>query len=196
MRNEFYGDRKDVWKWTVATRAAGERKPICYVPMLTRNDGNLFTAVKNAAPAVATFFDSERKLFESSARDVKRIENLLRGRISILGGEFRHARRQEYFQGVAARLKHLDEPVVLLVDPDNGLACTKSGKQHIEDGELRLLWDCLKPCSTLLLFQVSGGRRKDWLGDRLRAFTEALSVPTSTVQPNHNAGIFILEATK
>jgi hypothetical protein len=33
MRNEFYGDRKDLWKWTVVLNEAGEDREILYVAM-------------------------------------------------------------------------------------------------------------------------------------------------------------------
>jgi hypothetical protein len=196
MRNEFYGDRKDVWKWSVVLTVAGKQKPIVYVPMLTANDGNLFGVVENAHPDVVAFFEAERKLFQSSPRNVGRIVNLLPGRIRIIGRDFRNACRSKHFQDVASELGRHSEPVVLLVDPDNGLACTKPGKQHIADSELRLLWESLSTGSTLLLFQVSGGRKKDWLNDRMQAFAEALSIGSSAVQSNSNAGVFILEATK
>src|SRR4051794_25631837 len=80
MRDQYYGDRKDVWKWTVVAREASRISAarVIYVAMMRPNSaaeaghGGNFGPCAGALPKVTAFIESERRDFGLLDGDVTR----------------------------------------------------------------------------------------------------------------------------
>lgn len=82
MRDEFYGDRKDLWKWTMVLNEACDSRRIIYVAMYRPDEQakNEFAVRAD----VADFFRNECKSLRAN-RKCSRIEGLSTRIISFLG---------------------------------------------------------------------------------------------------------------
>lgn len=158
MRNEFFGDRKDIWKWSVALDAADAQSAhILYVSMLTVGPGNDFgNAGPNVRNDVVKFFERERQGFpDPPARGIHRLQSWLGDRLHIFNHVYARRSRSQYFSEVCLRLR--DRPAgtkyVVLVDPDNGLENSKPDKKHLCTAELEKLCLALNPGDVLIVYQ-------------------------------------------
>jgi hypothetical protein len=179
MRDEFYGDCKDVLKWTVALRAAEGDKDILYVTMRRPNKnrhGLDFRDVSDADPMVVKFFSQERAEFQScpSSRSILRLSKLS-PRIALFDDPYEHGQRRRYFDRVCAQLmaRPSHRPYVILVDPDNGIAgkCPKS--EHVCDIELLRIWSAMIQGDVLIVYQHQF-RDREWSTKRRSALANAI----------------------
>ncbi len=156
MQNEFYGDRKDVWKWSVTLNAAGPRHRILYVPMLTLGPGNDFgNPGPEARGDVVQFFDCERKQFAEPIRTVRRLKSWLGDRLEIIDGYYEHRNRSNYFLGVQEILRQRVTGLLwlVLIDPDIGIEPSNPDKRHICKAELATVWESLNDGDVLIVYQ-------------------------------------------
>ena len=190
MRNQFYGDRKDVLKWTFALRAAGTSKAVLYVAMLRPNKGQHgldFTEVDGADPLVVEFFKRERTNFGSSSyRAVARI-SALSPCIELVHDLYIHGDRHTYFHTVSSRLKKRParQLYVVLLDPDNGVGgkCPKS--EHVCDKDISTVWSAMIPGDVLIVYQHQF-RDKEWLSKRQSQVAAATGVPNVTCRRDND----------
>lgn len=123
MKNQYYGDSRDVAKWTVLVRLARMHglSSIIQIAMLTPDDttrhGGQRDDPADADPDVRRFFAKERARFAGdpqgrSTSGVKRLAKLLNPPLSIevIDEPFRHRSRGAYFRSVTDRLSRLDHP--------------------------------------------------------------------------------------
>src|ERR1035441_8600910 len=110
MRNQFYSDRKDIWKWSLLLRLAGDSHHIYHLAMLTPDKGEHRLDVSDPGDCngcVRAFFEQERR---NSAQDIYRAQNLLDGRITVLLRRdsdqlyYTNGQRNEYFDCVRAAI--------------------------------------------------------------------------------------------
>ena len=118
MRNEWYGDKKDVVKWSSLLCLAKRKgiKHIFYVAMCTdakqnvRNEGNPYER------AAAEFFDRHK--------DLRRIKELGMGhgiRIRVWMKQFSNEGRSDYFREVHKKMRASKRRTVWFFDPDTGV---------------------------------------------------------------------------
>ncbi len=171
MRDQFYGDRKDVLKWTLALQLAGTEKRVLYVVMYRANKGSHggdFRTIQSADSRVVIFFEEERKRFQLGvARCVRDITRLLPGRIELIDHKYEHQERQEYFDAVSNRLirRSNGERYVILLDPDNGISGKRPKSEHVCANELSATRSAMVPGDVLLVYQHQF-RDKEWISKR------------------------------
>jgi hypothetical protein len=179
MRNQFYGDRKDVLKWSHALRLAGAEKVVLYVVMHRPNKGSHgcdFGSVAEADSGVAVFSQQERKKFGLGApRRLEDVTRLLPGRIKLVYNRYEHRERKAYFEAVRKRLTHRqkDERFVVLLDPDNGISGKCSKSEHVCKEELLTTWSAMVPGDALIVYQHQF-RDREWVSKRKSALAEAI----------------------
>ena len=101
-------------------------------------------------------------------------------RIEVFKTLFRD--RSAYFEKARRWIESLSgDSLVVFLDPDTGLAPQVAGPEHVTADEARLMFDVMKPGDVLVCYQRAR-RQKDWRGDRRRAFTRALGVPSQEVE--------------
>ena len=186
MRDQWYGDNRDLLKWGALTHIArrDQISTILHVA-LYRPDDELPTLsssrgrIEMPAQVVRHFRNLD---------DIQRLAKTLGIHIEVFKVPFRD--RSAYFEKARRWIesRSLDSLVVFL-DPDTGLAPKIAGPEHVTADEIRLVFGVMKRGDTLVCYQRAR-RQKDWRGDRRRAFTRALGVPSQEV------GVFDSELAK
>jgi hypothetical protein len=172
VRHHFYGDRNDVWKWSIVlneAEAGGIPRGVVYVAMLTREQGHVFEPVPDARPEVVRFFDDERREFvKGPVRHVGRVRRLfetLGKTIDIIEEHYTHPDRARYFNAVTDFLdgRPPTRRDVVLIDPDTGIEPSKKpNEKHVCIKQLQSVWRVLRPGDTLIVYQHQS-RDKDWV---------------------------------
>ena len=198
MRNQWYGDNRDLVKWSVVLNLATERglKRIVQVAMMrpTNWTGDTEHPVphinRNGAPwkllpdeAIAHFRD---------VNDIPRLANFADVHIDVVDEPFEHKNRASYFDRITARLqKPPRQPMLVFVDPDTGIAPRNPKAEHIRADELKSVYNAAPPGSTILLYQHARQRvaQAKWMNDTLQEFAAALSLPADRVEQYYSPDI-------
>lgn len=166
MREQFYGDSRDVSKWSViAQLAAGHQvRNVLQVAMLRPDRPDTQGSTRHdplyCHPRVKAFFDRERQI---GVRDLRRVSSLpahcnFSFRVDVVGegfwGEGFGPYRAAYFRGVLARLAALSDPKLVLLDPDTGITTERyPSPEHVGVKELSTVHECLVQGDVLLIYQ-------------------------------------------
>ena len=160
MRNEYYSDRKDMWKWSVLLGLAGDSHHIFQLAMLTPDNGThgFDSGVpQNCDARVRDFFLQERR---KSSYTVYGVEQLLPSRITVLNSpdsnqKFYSKRlNSKYFDEAILKVQERgSEPKIVFLDPDVGLEIKNSDDRHVLEDDISRIWDVLRPNDYLVLYQ-------------------------------------------
>ena len=160
MRNQFYSDRKDIWKWSLLLELAGQTHHIYQVAMLTHDNGEHKLDMGDpgtCSELVYRFFDRERR---RNARDIYGVEQLVNGRVTVLsqlGREYQfYSKRchQKYFAHVIQEITAENKgKKVVFLDPDVGLEVTKSNDGHVLYSDVCRVWTSLSDGDYLVVYQ-------------------------------------------
>ena len=178
MRDQWYGDNHDIVKWsTLVHLARRDAIPaILHVAMFRSDQGQptLVTSRGKADPpsdVIRHFRDVD---------DIQRLAAATELTIEVLKEPFTH--RNAYFGRLCRRLRAArDEPMLVLLDPDIGLAADTPGPEHVTSAEVAAVFDALQPGDVLICYQHAR-RQKDWRGQARRAFANAPGVPSFEVE--------------
>ena len=181
MRDRWYGDNRDVVKWSAVVHLA-RREAIADVlhAALYRPDTE-WPALATARGPAALPDDVVRHF-----RDLDDLQRLAVGtglRILTVKEPFaeRAAGRAAYFLRVCGRVRDHPAPVVVLLDPDTGLVPETPGPQHVASDEVAQIFAALRPGDVLACYQHARPQ-KDWRGRARRAFANAPGVPSFEVE--------------
>lgn len=179
MRDRWYGDDRDVVKWSAVVHLA-RREAIADVlhAALYRPEDEWPRLATARGPA--TLPDDVVRHFRS-LDDLQRLAAATGLRIETVKEPFRD--RHAYFRRVCARVRAYPTPVLVLLDPDTGLALDGgAGPQHVTSAEVAAVFAAL-PAGALLVCYQHARRQKDWRGRARRAFANAPGVPSFEVEP-------------
>ena len=178
MRDQWYGDNRDLVKWGTLIHLAqrDDRSTILHVACYRPDDARppLHSArghVDIPTPVIRHFRDLDT---------VQRLAKPSGIRIEIFKSPFR--RRAEYFQKARRRIASLSgASLIVFLDPDTGLAGEVAGPEHVTPEDLHSVFEVMADGDVLVCYQHAR-RQKDWRGDRRRAFTRALGVSSQDVE--------------
>jgi hypothetical protein len=170
MRNQWYGDRRDVIKWGVLLHLAHTYQLKCVlqvayfglddVPTIEFEDGEV-----EVTPAVLEHF-----------RDIHRIKELSKStgvQIELVGHEFRANSRNKYTMDVVKHIQALDgKASAVLLDPDTGILNNPKSQKHVTPMEVSAIWNALCPKDWLVLYQHAS-RDRNWREERCKIFKAA-----------------------
>jgi hypothetical protein len=196
MRHDFYADRKDVWKWTLALRLAGDKKWIMYVAMFRPNQRDYGPVDSCANERVKSFFESERKIIaEESLQCLQRVVRLHPEKIDPIFAEYTGS--SDYFTHVVEKLdgRESQRRDVILVDPDNGIEPKKCGPKHVPVSELKKLWSRMRPGDDLVVFQYND-HTPDWLENKRGLVENGLGLSKETVVKEQHGSVGFLVVSK
>ncbi len=183
MRDQWYGDKRDVVKWATLVHLAqslGIRhilqvaylRPSKLPATLKTRDGSAripvavldhfrsINAIAHLAHETDLCIDVMDDPFETSAECPRRAD---------VG--------REYTERVVRKLRSCDGwPVIVFLDPDTGIAVSKAAFEHVAADETRAIYDALKPGDVLVLYQHAH-RKPDWRVRTRRAFAAAIGLP-------------------
>ncbi len=140
MRNEFYGDSRDVAKWSTILKTAKTHhcKSILYVGLLRcdehTGEGLAEHHVDGEAPIIWRFFEEERSRFRKDvslrkATNVKNLERRLGIKIEVVDRLWEQSKRDDYFKPLRLKGK-----LLVFLDPDTGIASEKRRSFGKKDG--------------------------------------------------------------
>lgn len=179
MRERWYGDRRDLVKWSclldLATR--NQLRRIVYVACL-RGDATERDALAQTFGGEATqaVWDHFRDLGSSVALAEKLgIQCDLVDQLFPASGDARRL----YWDAVSEAVSKGPRPSLVFLDPDTGLGSSTSGT-HVDADELQSVWSLLRAGEYLVFYQHAW-RAQDWRLQAHRRFAGALDVPEDQV---------------
>ncbi len=178
MRDQWYGDDRDLLKWgTLVHLARREQRSTILQVALFRSDDEWPTLNSSRGRV---------EIPEEVIRHVRNLDNIHRLtrtsgiRIEVFKAPFRN--RSAYFEKVSRRIESLSgDSLVVFLDPDTGLAPEVAGPEHVAADEVRSVFGVMKQGDVLVCYQHAR-RQKNWRGDRRRAFTRALGLSSREVE--------------
>lgn len=185
MRNQWFGDNRDLVKWSAVFRLleSGERN-LLYVPMLNPDEGKLedqrLSTGESLAPSVLAFFRDHLRFSEITWPPGTRVD--------VVGGEM--SSRVEYFAEVESRIESLKRDSVrrllVLLDPDTGIEPASGGnRQHVRKQETVQILQRLTTGDALAIYQHAprfSNSARDWIGESRTRLAGALSLDPDSVQ--------------
>lgn len=171
MRNQWYGDHRDLVKWgTLLELARSEQlRFILQVAYLRPDKGVPVIASERGDATVAN------EVLQHF-RDVHLIKGLAKStgiEIEVFDRYFAAKLRDEYTASVVSHIEKITTtPCVILLDPDTGLSTNRSSSAHVTPDEVSTIWSALRPKDWLVIYQHAS-RERDWAEKRRAAFQDA-----------------------
>jgi hypothetical protein len=153
MRNQWYGDGRDLIKWGVLVHLAEKWKleAIIHVAYLRPNDPcpRIVGEEKPVAlpQQVCDFFCRD-------IHDVKQLKSINKIRIEIFDEPFDGKDRNGYGDQIIKFIRRVRSgPVVVFLDPDTGIAEKNPKTQHVTPKDVKKIWKELDKDDWLILYQ-------------------------------------------
>jgi len=177
MQNRWYGDDRDVVKWSTIVYLAQREsiREVLYVAMY-RPDPPPPSMATARGPVV---LPGKVLHHFRSLDDLQRLATDVGMGIDTITERFAH--RPAYFGRVCDRVRAYKGPVVVFLDPDVGVVPTQPGPEHVTSADVSMVYDAMRPDDVLVCYQHAR-RQKDWRGRSRRAFANAPGVPPFDVE--------------
>ncbi|MGB2959580.1 MAG: hypothetical protein WBD30_11900 [Bacteroidota bacterium] len=204
MKNQYFGDKRDLFKYDLALNACkGVELGLTFVPMLTapdrRTDGNQIDYAK----AKAGYNNSALKCFlrncvDRGERDVQQLTKF----VSSTGIKYHLYQSQEVYFTQGGRRAYISgigdeclEDVLALLDPDNGLETKRSNKRHLLFSEIELLRGKMGNGSVLMIYQhFPREEHQGYLAKRTRQLGHLSSSQVYWISDNEIIFFFLAKA--
>ena len=172
MKDVWYGDNRDLVKWSVLFRIA-ERYQTQRIVQIAYYRPSDFAKI--------VIDDREFDLPSEVTAHFRNIRNIEQIGWSTPVTVFDRVLldRAEYLNEVVRFVSSFDrERCLVFVDPDTGLQPeSRPGPQHVLESEARTIWDCLKPGDVFVFYQHQTNRRgRQWIDDKKCQLERALGV--------------------
>jgi hypothetical protein len=191
MRNQWYGDKRDLMKWGTLIHLAGDDPAVRILQVLMmRPDAERDSSLTERKAHVVTPHSMPARVSDyfrrfRHVRDIVHLDT----RIGVYDKPFPgkdqgtcQDRRTHYFAATCQWIGRFREKRrVVLVDPDTGIKQERRTWRHIEPKELHCLYDELNPGDMLILYQHALHRR-NWVRMTLTQFAEAIGVRRGEVR--------------
>lgn len=178
MRDRWYGDDRDIVKWSAVLHLARREglADVLYAAMY-RPDDDWPPLATARGPAV---LPGEVVRHFRDLDDLQRLGARAGLRIATVKEPF--VDRAAYFRRLCGRVGQYAVPVLVLLDPDIGLAPEGgAGPEHVTSDEVAALFAALRTGDLFVCYQHAR-RQKDWRGRARRAFANAPGVPSFEVE--------------
>ncbi|MCH7749855.1 MAG: hypothetical protein IH939_17365 [Acidobacteria bacterium] len=178
MRDQWYGDNRDLVKWSALVHLA-RREAVSAI---------LHVAMYRPGPAPAPLATAHGKVDPPAEvfrhfrdlDDIQRLAVVTGLEIEVVKEPFTD--RAAYFGRVCERVTaRRGGPMLVLLDPDVGLASETPGPEHVASAEVAAVFAALRQGDLLVCYQHAR-KQKDWRGRARRAFANAPGVPSFEVE--------------
>lgn len=179
MRDQWYGDKRDVVKWGTLIHLARRHKigRIVQVAYYRPTELEYTLDTDNADipidPAVIRHFHD--------IDDIQRLGKAAGIRIDVYKEIF-NGDRAEYHDRLIQHLNRESEQQIVFLDPDTGLAPENYDYRHVRTDELKRVYGSLQKGDLLVFYQHKRLLRKNWLPQVWEEFLMALQVPQKSVE--------------
>ena len=178
MRDQWYGDNRDLVKWGTLIHLAQreQRSTILQLALYRSNDE--WPTLRSSQGRIE-IPDQVIRHFRN-LDDIQRLAGRPGIRIKVFKAQFWD--RSAYFDEARRVVEsRKGDPLLVFLDPDTGIAPQIAGLEHVTTEELHSVFTAMKQGDVLVCYQHAR-RQKDWRGDRRRAFTRALGVSSQEVE--------------
>jgi hypothetical protein len=162
MQGLWYGDRRDRVKWGALIHLA-KTKGIRYIvqvayfrhgaePILQTEEGEVPLPIE-----VWNHF--------SDLRHIERLGDVTGKTITVLDQPFDPDIRHKYIGLIVSKLKEIESPKIVFLDPDTGIEPENSRPEHVIKQDIREIWAALSEGDFLVVYQHAD-RTKTWRDDR------------------------------
>lgn len=177
MKNQWYGDNRDLVKWGVIAELVRryDADRILQVLYYRPND---WKAIEVDGQSVAVA-DAVIKHF----RSLKNIVGLnLQARIDLV--ELPFVDRTEYMGHILDALKvNHSRSCIILLDPDTGLESRTPGPEHVLESELAAIWGKIMTGDVLVFYQHQTNKSgAPWLEHKRSQFERAIGLPANSAK--------------
>ena len=176
MRTLWFGDNRDLIKWSVLLHIARNEKAreivqICFLNPHEFESVTLDGDRRAVPPEVIRHFRSVRSV-EGLCADIA---------IRVFDRPF--DARSEYLRAALEFINQSDKQRVLFLDPDTGLAPRRFGAEHVTPEEVGQYWRLLVARDVLVLYQHQTNRTgAPWIEDKREEFASAIGVTPSLIK--------------
>jgi len=169
MRDEWYGDPRDVVKWGALVHLARHHhiRTIIQVAFYRLSDRPRLESDGREWEVADEVWSHFRSL-----RAIRRLQRPCGLTIRVLDNRFDPKERYAYLRRLVAMLDADTRRKVVLLDPDTGIAPAKGTGAHVGPDEITEVWKALSPRDWLVLYQ-HGRRAKGWQNQVRRQFARA-----------------------
>ncbi len=207
MRDWWYGDKRDIVKWgTVLVLARKRSIPAVLQVALYRPDRmNYHLTIDGKMEPLPV--EVIRHF-----RDIDHIQRLAANvglRIDIHKDLFqwrhefrtREDFRKTYYNEVSSKIKQYNDPVIVFLDPDTGIAPANYSYEHVIPQEIRSVLRAMKPADVFLFYQHARRGDGGWLNSMKQELSQAvgIGVPVDTITCNeiaHDVAFFVVDRSK
>ena len=184
MRDQWYGDKRDLVKWGVLVELARRHRVMHILQVLYQRpstwepleiDGELV----EIPTAVVQHF--------RSATSVAAIQ--CTAKVDVVEEIF--GDRSDYLKVVLQRIRLRPQvPGIVFLDPDTGLESHSPGPQHVLNSELTEIWNALRSGDILVFYQHQTNRNgTPWIEPKKIQFEQALGVQKGSTKLARAEGI-------
>ncbi|KAB2948264.1 MAG: hypothetical protein OIN84_03210 [Candidatus Methanoperedens sp.] len=164
MKNQYFGDIRDLFKYDLILRICKENaltERVLFIPMLTKNDGKLDGNKIDYSKAKAGTKNEELKCYltnciQNNRRNVAEIEFYFKSKgmeIYIHNESFVKSGRKNYFEKLLKEKLPFFSHCLIFLDPDIGLEVKASKEKHLLYGEVEELYNKMDANSILMIYQ-------------------------------------------
>jgi hypothetical protein len=203
MKNQYFGDNKDLFKYDLALTImqAGLAEHFTFVPMLTEPDrtkhgkkaDRSYAKVGTENKELVNFMDECIKRGQQNIEQMTSFFQRYGIRMTIYydgDSYFSHWKRQAYFAGIKNGLLSKS---LILIDPDNGLEVKRSGEKHLLYSEVKGLYERMDEDSILMIYQYFPRvSRLEYLNDRVQGLKDKVSDDYPVCIDDNEIGFFFL----
>jgi hypothetical protein len=187
MRDEWFGDKRDLVKWTTLPKLAERHRLRHILQVLYFRTSNWHhleidgSKVEIPTSVIAQF------------RDVRSIRAMKCDPvIDVLDEEFQNSNRSGYLRSIEQHISRRSVlPGIVFLDPDTGLEPSESAKsglghrckaksEHVCEIELANIWSLLVPGDVLVLYQHAI-HEKNWRERKRQQFSGAIGIDDDRV---------------
>ena len=184
MKDQWYGDARDLVKWGVLLHLANiySAKRILQVAYFQPSTWSHIEIDRHEHPIPHSVIEH--------FRNVLNINNLSsKPRIEVLVSPFEDRDKYKRIITNAIAGQH---PCIVFLDPDTGLQPPKSpaGLEHVLDSELKYIWGRMPVGDVLVFYQHRTNRNgQDWIEPKREQFEKALGLPCGSAKVAHGLKI-------
>lgn len=203
MKNQYFGDKRDFFKFDLVLTLIEHLKPkrrFTYVPMLTKDEG--ITDYPEKRKERERLYEFLMKHVEDSkkARNIAHLRSLMEeNNVEYLPCPndkdfFSSAKRENYFREIKPSML---QNAVILVDPDTGFEPDKPTAKHLKYSEFAALYEKLDGLSLLLSIQFfrRGERRDKTISEVKKRICEELKTEEALCVHDNQVAFFIVAKT-
>ncbi|MBD95363.1 MAG: hypothetical protein CL482_14065 [Acidobacteria bacterium] len=177
MRDQWYGDDRDVLKWSTLVHLARRESVTGILHVAMYRPSQPIAPLATAFGAVAPPDEVLRHFRDVD--DIQRLATATGLEVDVFKSPFTD--RVAYFGEVCGLVRARSGRVIVFLDPDIGIEAEQGGPEHVTSADIARVFEALRPGGLLVCYQHAR-RQKGWRGRARRAFANAPGMPSFDVE--------------